>query len=93
MASHADCKYCAAVKEEDDQELQECEQQNGDGNPSAVAVKEEPEDELSSELCCPQHLLMFSTVQLLKDFLQQVCSLTRYMAVCLSSTDRMRQTS
>ena len=50
MASHADCKYCAAVKVEDDQELQECEQQNGDGNPLAVAVKEEPEDELSSEL-------------------------------------------
>lgn len=52
MAPHADWNYCSAVKEEGNQELQAREQQDNDGNPLAIAIKEEPEDELSSEQNC-----------------------------------------
>lgn len=62
MASHADWKYCAAVKEEDNQELQECEQHDDDGNPLAVAVKHEPEDEVSSEQHCPLRICSCSAL-------------------------------
>ena len=62
MGSHADWKYCAAVKEEDDQELQHCEQQDDDDNPLAVAVKQELGDELSSEQRCPLSICSCSAV-------------------------------